>query len=294
MSETQTAMKVSGFTFLRNGEVLGYPFVESLKSLLLVCDEVIVALGQGEDNTRALVEGIGDPRIRIIDTTWNEKMTDRGYVYAQQKMIAQFNCSGDWAFYLEGDEIIHEDDAPKIRAAMEKHLHNHEVEALAFDYLHFYGCPDLVAQSPAWYRRAPRVIRNTIRSWAPDGLFWVVMDKNKRGRYPRAALAGCPLYHYGHVRSAEKMNEKNRQVSKYWKHEAKPHRYNQIDASILQPFKGRHPAGVQQWLRDYAEASFTPDPSYQLSKRERRHRRMMVLERWLGRDLTKKHYTLVG
>lgn len=286
-------MKVSGFTFLRNGTLLGYPYIESLKSLLMVCDEVVVAVGQSEDDTLEQVRGIGDPRIRVIETVWNESMRDRGYVYAQQKMIAQFNCTGDWAFYLEGDEVIHEDDAPKIRAALEKHLDNSEVEALVFDYHHFYGCPDLVARSPGWYRRAPRVIRNSIRSWAPDGLFWVVMDRNKKGRYPKAALAGCPIYHYGHVRSSIKMQEKIRQVSKYWNHTPKAHDYSQIDATILQPFTGAHPAVVHDWLCNFAEASFTSDPEYRLSKRDKRHKLLMKIETLMGKHLDKKHYTLV-
>ena len=286
-------MKVSGFTFLRNGTLLGYPYIESLKSLLMVCDEVVVAIGAGEDDTLEQVRAIGDARIRIIETTWNEGMRDRGYVYAQQKMIAQFNCTGDWAFYLEGDEVIHEEDVANIRAAMEQHLDNPEVEALVFDYHHFYGCPDLVARSPGWYRRAPRIIRNTIRSWAPDGLFWVVMNKNKKGRYPRAALAGAPIYHYGHVRSTAKMQEKIRQVSRYWNHTPKQHDYSQIDASILEPFTGSHPAIVQPWLKDYAESSFTADPSYRLSKRDKRHHLLMKIEKWVGKHLDKKHFKLL-
>lgn len=286
-------MKVSGFTFLRNGTMLGYPYVESLKSLLMVCDEVVVAIGQSEDDTLERVRAINDPRIRIIETVWNEGMAQRGYVYAQQKMIAQFNCTGDWAFYLEGDEVIHENDVAQIRAVMEKHLDNPNVEAIAFDYHHFYGCPDLVAKSPAWYRQAPRIIRNTIRSWAPDGLFWVVMDKNKKGRYPRAALAGCPIYHYGHVRSAAKMQEKNRQVAKYWSHAPKAHDYSQIDATILQRFEGTHPQIAQQWLNEYAEPQFSADPAYRLSSREKRHRFLLVIERLLRRDLTKKHFIAV-
>ncbi len=287
-------MKVSGFTFLRNGTMLGYPYIESLRSLLMVCDEVVVAVGQSEDDTLERVKAINDPRIRIIETLWNEGMEQRGYVYAQQKMIAQFTCTGDWAFYLEGDEVIHEDDVAQIRAVMEKHLNNPAVEAIAFDYHHFYGCPDLVAKSPAWYRQAPRIIRNTIRSWAPDGLFWMVMEKNRRGRYPRAALANCPIYHYGHVRSAAKMQEKHRQVAKYWSHAPKPHDYSQIDASILLPFAGSHPQVVQQWLHDYAEPSFEADPNYRLSRREKRHHLLMKLEAVLGMDLTKKHFTCVA
>ena len=37
-------MKVSGFTFLRNGQKLGYPFVESIRSVLPIVDEFVIAL----------------------------------------------------------------------------------------------------------------------------------------------------------------------------------------------------------------------------------------------------------
>ena len=100
-------MKVSGFTFLRNGQKLGYPFVASICSLLPLVDEFVIALGPCDDDTEKMVRAIGDPKIRIIPTTWNEKMRGDysvgGFVYGQQKSIALFNCTGDWAFYLEAD-----------------------------------------------------------------------------------------------------------------------------------------------------------------------------------------------
>lgn len=287
-------MKISGFTFLRNGSLLGYPYIESLKSLLQVCDEVVVAVGQSQDDTLEQVRAIGDARIHIIETVWNEAMQDRGYVYAQQKMSAQFSCTGDWAFYLEGDEVIHEDDAPKIRAELQRHLHNPKVEALAFDYHHFYGAPNKVARSPAWYRKAVRVIRNSIRNYSPDGLFFVVMEHNKIGRYPRAALAGVPIYHYGHVRKSAAMQEKINQVSRYWKHTPKAHNYGAIDPQTVLPFNGSHPAVVQAWLDENTEQHFEPDADHVLTRRERKHRWLMKVEKALGgADLTRKHYKLV-
>src|SRR5258708_1573426 len=136
-------MRVSGFNFLRNAQKMGYPFVESIRSVLPIVDEFVVALGPSEDETEKMLRAIGDPRIRIIPTQWNERIQSdysvKGFVYGQQKSIALFNCSGDWAFYLEGDEVVHEGDLPKIRAAMERHLDDRRVEALAFDYVHFYG-----------------------------------------------------------------------------------------------------------------------------------------------------------
>lgn len=288
-------MKVSGFTFLRNGTILGYPYVESLKSLLAVCDEVVVAVGNSDDDTLAQVQAIGDPRLKIIETTWNENMQDRGYTYAQQKMIAQFNCTGDWAFYLEGDEIIHEKDYGLIRATMDKYLNDKEVEALVFDYYHFYGSPMTYAYSPRWYRRAPRIIRNTVRSWAPDGLFWLIMNENRRGRYPNAALVGCHLFHYGHIRSVAKMNEKQKRVERYWGKTPKEFLgYGDIDPQTIRDFTATHPQIVTDWLANDAEQKLVVNPDYKLSKRDKKHRWMSKLEKMFnGLELSKKHYKLI-
>ena len=286
-------MKVSGFTFLRNGSLLGYPYVESIRSALPLCDEFVVAVGEGEDDTLERLRAMNEPKLRLIETRWNERMQDRGYVYAQQKMIAQFNCDGDWAFYLEGDEVLHERDLEAVRAAMLRHLDDARVEALVFDYHHFFGSPDWVAIGPGWYRRAPRIIRNTIRSYSPDGLFFVVMERNKRGRYPRAALADATLYHYGHVRSIAAMREKNARVGRYWKHDHPLFEGYAIDPRLLAPFGGEHPTVVRDWLATQAEQHYVPDPAYEPSARDRRHRRVLALERWLGWELSKKHYTMV-
>ena len=117
-------MKISAFTFIKNGQLLGYPFVESIKSILPIVDEFVVNVGASEDDTLQFIKDIDDPKIRIIESLWNENMQDRGYVYGQQKMIAQFNCTGDWAFYLEGDEVVHEDDLQKIRESCKQHQDN--------------------------------------------------------------------------------------------------------------------------------------------------------------------------
>ena len=287
-------MKISCFTFIRNGTLLGYPYIESILSALPLCDEFVVAVGDNEDDTLEKIQSIQSDKIVIIQTHWNEKMQDRGFVYAQQKMIAHYNCTGDWAFYLEGDEVLHEDDLPKIRLAMEQSFHNPEVEALAFDYYHFFGSPNWLAVSPAWYRQECRIIRNTIRVWAPDGLYFVVMTKNKQGRHPKAKLVNAPIYHYGHVRSIEAMREKNKRVGKYWQHDHPLFNGYQIDPQALSAFKGQHPAIVSTWLKTEAEQNFSPDLSYQPTHREIKHRWAMKLERLFGVELSKKHFFLVN
>ena len=285
---------ISGFTFIRNGVELGFPFEASIRSLLPLVDEFVVVVGKSNDDTLERVRAIGSPKIRIIETIWNERMADRGFVYAQQKMIAQYACTGDWAFYLEGDEVIHEAEIASIRASVDKHHANPAVEALVFDYHHFYGTPDFVANSPAWYRRECRLIRNTIRSYAPDGQYWLITADHKKGRNPQAALANAHIYHYGWVRSNEAMQKKLDQVSKFWSHGAPTVRYSNFDAQVLQPFTGTHPELVKPWLDTSAEKSFAIDPNYRLTKRERRHRWLMKLEKAFGLDFSRKHFKLVA
>ena len=286
-------MKVSGFTFIRNGSLLGYPFIESICSALPLCDEFVVAVGNSDDDTLARIQAINSDKIVIIQTHWNEKMQDRGFVYAQQKMIAQYNCTGDWAFYLEGDEVLHENDIPKIRESMERHLNNPKVEALAFDYHHFFGSPEWLATSPAWYRRECRIIRNTIRSWAPDGLYWVVMAKNRKGRHPQAALVNVPIYHYGHVRSISAMREKNQRIGKYWGQNHPLFDGYQIDPEAIKPFTSQHPKIIETWLANEAEKNFIPDANYRPTKRELKHRWAMKLERLFNLELSRKHFYLI-
>ena len=243
-------MKISCFTFIRNGTLLGYHFIESIVSALPLCDEFVIAVGDSEDDTLERIQAIQSDKIVIIQTHWNESMQDRGFVYAQQKMIAHYNCTGDWAFYLEGDEVLHEQDLPKIRLAMEQSFHNPEVEALAFDYYHFFGSP-------------------------------------------KAKLVNAPIYHYGHVRNIAAMREKNKRVGKYWQHDHPLFNGYQIDPQALSTFKGQHPAIVSTWLKTEAEQDFSPDISYQPNRREIKHRWAMKLERFLGVELSKKHFTLV-
>jgi hypothetical protein len=290
-------MKVSGFTFLRNGQKLGYPFAASIRSILPVVDEFVIALGPCDDDTEKVLRGIGDPKIRIIPTQWNERIQPgysvNGFVYGQQKSIALFNCTGDWAFYLEADEVLHENDLPKIRAAMEKHLGDERVEALAFDFLHFYGNANTIAWSPGWYRSEVRIIRNTIPAWSSESLFFNVVVSHKKSRYSRAAHTGATIFHYGWVRSETQMNLKASAVHKYWESDpAAAVDYAQIDPATLKLFTGLHPKVVQEWLPK-TEGIFPADPNHKLTSREKKHRRLLWLEKTFGLKFNKTHYRLI-
>lgn len=290
-------MKISAFTFLRNAHRLQFPFVESIRSALPLVDEFVIALGPCDDDTEALIRAIGDPKIRIIPTAWNENLDGswkvKGFIYGQQKSIALFNCTGDWALYLEGDEVLHEDDLPRLRAAMERHLGDRGVEALYFRYLHFYGNRNTVASSPRWYRREVRAVRNNIPIWGPKGLFFSVVTGYKRMRYPRAAFADATIYHYGWIRPEEKFNEKWNGTIHHWSPEPFPRvEYAEIDPRVLQPFTGTHPQAIQQWLPP-AAGMFAANPQHRLTRRERKNRWMLAFEKWTGLDTSRRHFKQV-
>jgi len=285
-------MIVSAFTFIKNGQILGYPFLQSIQSILPIVDEFVINVGKSEDDTLLLIKSIVSPKIRIIESHWNEKMTDRGYVYGQQKMISQFNCKGDWAFYIECDEVYHESELAKIKQSMETYLDDEKVEALVFDFYHFYGNSNSYLDSPGWYRAEARIIKNSIRSYAPDGLFWLILDSNKRGRYPRAKHTGATCYHYGWVRTEEEMNLKTSKVQKYWGTSPVKIDYTQMDGSIIKEFKGTHPEVIKDWLKN-DKGLFQVDTNYTLTKKQRKHQIMIKLEKYLNLDLGKKHFKLV-
>ncbi len=286
---------ISAFTFIRNGVSLGFPFEESIRSLLPLVDEFVVAVGAGGDDTLERVKAINSPKIRIIETVWNEKMADRGFVYAQQKMLAQFACTGDWVFYLEGDEVVHEDDLPRIRASVEQHHANPAVEALVFDYLHFYGTPQWISISPGWYRRECRLLRNTVRSFAPDGQYWLIMQEHKKPRNAHAALANAHIYHYGWARREGAMQAKLEQVAKYWKDSAAMQiQYANFDSGAVKAFAGTHPAVMAHWLAHGAQQDLVFNPQYQLTRKERKYRLMQKIESLTGLDFSRKHFKLVA
>src|SRR5438270_3052768 len=153
-------MKVYGFSFIRNAIRFQYPINEALTSILPLCDAVIVAVGNSDDQTRELVASI-DPKIRIIDTIWDDHLREEGRVLAVEtdKAFQAIPTDADWCFYIQGDEVLHENGYDEIRNAMERWKDDPRVDGLLFRYRHFYGSYDYVGTSSKWYRNEIRVIK---------------------------------------------------------------------------------------------------------------------------------------
>lgn len=153
-------MRVSGFTFARNVLHLDYPIIESIRSILPLVDESVVALGDSDDGTRESLLAIGDSRIRIVDTRWNPNIRDGGFVFAQQSNVALFNCTGEWAIYLQPDELIHERDHERLLELMRHYRSDDRIEGLALRRLSFYGdYKTIVDVHPLRMDIVPRVVK---------------------------------------------------------------------------------------------------------------------------------------
>ena len=203
-------MRLSGFSFVRNAVDLYYPVVESIRSALPICDEFVVAAGDSTDGTTALLRGIGDPKLHIIETVWDREQFVRGASNAVQTNLALDACRGDWALYLQADEVLHEDDLAPLADRLRAYQDDPRVDGLVFEYLHFYADYDHYQTSHPWYRREVRIVRGGrgIRSWKSAQGF-----RHQDGRKLRVVPAGARIFHYGWVRPPRRMTRKARALA---------------------------------------------------------------------------------
>ena len=134
-------MNMSGFTIIKNAVINDYPIVEAITSILPVVDEMIVLVGKSDDDTLGLIRSIGDPKIKIHESVWDPNLRKGGAVLAVEtnKAFALIDPNSTWAFYIQGDEVMHEKYHESVFKAMELYLSDERVDGLLFDYLHFYA-----------------------------------------------------------------------------------------------------------------------------------------------------------
>lgn len=240
-------MQVAGFTIIRNALKYDYPVVEAIKSILPICDAFYVGVGNSDDGTRALIESIGDPKLILIDTIWDDTLREGGKVLSVEtnKVFDLIPDAFDWCFYIQSDECVHEEDLSKIKTCMQDNLENKSVDGLLFEYKHFYGHYKYIGVGRRWYKDEIRIIRNnkSIRSYKDAQGFRTVEDKKLNVK-----KTGAFMYHYGWVKSPLAQQAKQASFHKMWHDDAwmKTHipeveefDYNNID--LLAEYKGTHP-----------------------------------------------------
>jgi hypothetical protein len=280
-------MKVCGFSFLKNAVKFDYPAAEAIRSILPLCDHFIVAVGDCDDGTAAMVQSI-DPKVQIIRTVWDESFREGGRVLALEtdKAFQAIPEEYDWCFYIQGDEVVHEQYLPVIRKAMEDNLKNTKVEGLLFKYLHFFGSYDYVGQAHSWYRREIRIVRNRkdIFSYRDAQGFRV-----KPNRKLNVVLIDAYIYHYGYTREPEALQQKVESMVKLYHDDnwissffKKSEKYEyQEKHEPLRRFDGTHPAVMKARIIR-KNWDYNPDLSFEYrSFKDRLKRTTLKLFGWI-------------
>ncbi|MBN1596922.1 MAG: hypothetical protein JW894_01400 [Bacteroidales bacterium] len=260
-------MKISGFSMVKNATKLYYPIKASIMSILPIVDEFVVAVGDcdEDDSTRKEIESIGSEKVRIIDTKWDLKKYPNGTENAHQTDIAREACSGDWLFYLQADEVVHEKYLNTIKNRCEQLLDDKQTEGLLFKYVHFWGDYDHYHVAHGWYPKEIRIVRNDpdIHSWESAQSFRRIPGFNyvnyrqQKGTYKlKVAMADAYIYHYGWVRPPSYMQNKKKaldtihkgaeRVEEIYKNEKDEFDYGPL--RLAMKFNGDHPAAMKEWI----------------------------------------------
>lgn len=260
-------MKVTGFTFIKDAVICDYPIVEALQSILPLCDEVIVAVGKSSDNTLELVRSIHPQKIKVIETVWDDNLREGGKVLALEtdKAFHAVAADADWCFYIQADEIVHEDSLKAIQQSMLQWKDDKRIDGLLIDFIHFYGSYKYVADAYNWHRKEIRIVRNdkSIFSYK-DSMGFRKGDNQKL----QVKNSGGLIHHYSYVKSPKQMMNKAKAFHRLWHDDTwleekigKATEYDFSGIDSLQKYAGTYPQVMQNRL-----ANFKSDFNFDVSK----------------------------
>jgi hypothetical protein len=290
-------MQVTGFSFIKDAILYGYPVEESIRSILPICNKFVVAVGKSNDATLELIRNIAPDKMIVIETVWDESLRVGGRVLAQEtnKALAALPPGTDWAFYLQADEALHEKYLDVVYEAMLKYQKSDRVDGLLFHYLHFYGSYDFIANAPGWYDKEIRIIRPNRNIYSYKDAQGFRKEKNRK---LNVKLIDAYIYHYGWVKDPALMQKKQENFNKYW------HDDNWIEKNIqpspvynyaqniqsLARFNGSHPAVMENYIR---QKNWSFEFNTSLSSLTFKQKLKANLKKYLGLDFSYKNYKII-
>jgi hypothetical protein len=253
-------MKISGFSYVRNGFDYGVPFIEAIQSALPICDEFIIAVGDSTDGTREAIVNLNSDKIKIIDTIWDSNLKTGGQIFAQQTNIALDQITGDWAFHIQADEVIHENQISNIKKAIEKYDSDHQVDGFILPFLHFWGGYNYYRNTRRVHNFEVRVFRNNLgaRSYRDSQGFRKYksiegyQNGKDNGEKLRVKLVEATVYHYNGVRPPVSFRKKAQMFGEQYQDKEAVEKqltktnynWNNVDRVVL--FTGTHPCYMQE------------------------------------------------
>lgn len=290
-------MKISGFTFVKNASKLYIPVKQAIESILPICDEFVIAVGDNDndDTTEEIINSIKSDKIRIIKTVWDKENYPKNTILAQQTDVAKDACTGDWLFYIQSDEAVHEDDLDLIKNNCQKYLSNPKVEGFLFNYIHFWGDYWHYHKSHSWYPKEIRIIKNQsdIHSWRDAqsfrkyfGEFNNTFDDYQqmtRSRKLNVVEIPAKIYHYGHARPPIVMSSKRKSFFESYHGKGKAEKkYGNLEIDFdygplqkLKKFTGTHPEAMKEWIEQFNwEDQLQYKSGYNKNRKKHKHEKL--------------------
>ena len=153
---------ISGFMIIKDALKQGYPFVEAIASALPVCDEFLISDGYSTDGTYETIEKIAqlNRKVKIYRQKW--PVAKSASFLADVTNDVRKKCQSEYIFYVQANEIVHEESFAFIEALPEMRP---DVNTFSFPYMQFLGIekftegfrlrfsknlPEIEAVSDAW------------------------------------------------------------------------------------------------------------------------------------------------
>jgi len=263
-------MSIAALYRVHNVERMDYPFEQSVRQTLLLCDEICVAAGYSEDNTLEIILNLqkefGKDRVKYVQYE---------FVYNREWQVLAWNkarklTKADWLLLIDADEAFHEQDIPRLKKMLKKT----DRQLVNFPMYHFYGTPNFLVTGGHFYKRHTRMgckgIKFGMKNFRRDGNLAPVCDvvatlggrEKKVHRYggPEMLQVDIPIYHYGWVRSAEAMGMRRVKGRAWYTNDKKffdghlpelKKRFNyqmKKNRSVYKNFKGTHPRFMRSWF----------------------------------------------
>lgn len=259
---------ISGYVCVRNAFKLDYCAELAIKSLLPICDEVLVSDGESDDGTWEFLTTWAElePKLRIVSYPWPNPHRDITW-WTTWLNNTREQLRHPLQLTLDADEVLDPASYPAIRASASEWPGGRA--ALWFERLNFWR--DAQHLAPRGHVCGDQVAR-----FGPTTL-WMPSDEPHPEGEPELRLrAGWPpnggrqtrIFHYGFLRNEQAMIDKVRVVNGAFfgtmderLEKAETTGTPWIDliemAAPLQDFNEPHPEITHDWLR---KRSYNPHP----------------------------------
>jgi glycosyltransferase involved in cell wall biosynthesis len=221
-------MKLSIYTFVKNGLFYDFHVAAMLRHHLPLADEIIVNEGNSTDGTYEAIRDI-DPKIHVHRSDWDRSGPDTWH--RDFKNRARELCTGDWCILLDCDEFIPEWEFDRLRAFLE--ITDSSIVPVRFT--HFYGNYRIfLANLPAIIPlKGLRVHRNIpeIEVWG-DGAN--VRYRGRESDRSTVAEETFDVHHFGSVRRPARLRQKWRTQAK--QHDTRNPRWDKLPGFVFDLF----------------------------------------------------------